>query len=108
LAGLLIYYRRRDLYDRSPTWKVSVAGVPLVAIVGFIGVITNLWCDYVFLFNEKALNVGGIAVSFESIFPFLFTLILLLIPVVLYFYYKARAEVTGVDYKTIFTEIPPE
>jgi len=108
LTGALIYYRRRDLYDRSPTWKVSIAGVPLVAIVGIIGVVTNLWCDYVFLFNEKALNVGGITVTLESIFPFLFTLILLLIPVVLYFYYKARAKVTGVDYKTIFTEIPPE
>lgn len=102
LTAALLPYRRKDIYDRAPVFKGSIGGVPLITVVGLIGFITNLYLDWGFIFAPIA---GIIA---EGIAPFAFTLFLIAIPIILYYYYKWRAKVTGRDYKTIFAELPPE
>jgi hypothetical protein len=37
-----------------------------------------------------------------------FTIILLVIGAIIYYYYRSKGTRTGVDYGTIYAEIPPE
>jgi len=100
LTVALLPYRRKDIYERAPFYKGG--GVSWVAIIGWLGFFTNLYLCYELVFApEYGIIPAGVS-------PFAFTLFLLLIPVVLYYYYKWRAKVTAVDYKTVFTELPPE
>jgi len=40
--------------------------------------------------------------------PWIFTLLLLVVGAAIYFYYRSKGARVGVDYATIYTEIPPE
>jgi len=104
LAALLFPYVKKDIYEKAP-FKPTLGGMPLVAIVGAGALIGNLYLDWVFL--DSGYGITKIS-TFESAFPFLFTLVVALLSIVVYYYYKVRAKATGVDMTTIYAEIPPE
>jgi len=93
LAGLLFIFRRRDIYDKSP-YK---PGAGVVAAVGLVATVLNVYLLY--------LLWSGFLGMAE---PWIFTLLLLVVGAALYLYYRSKGARVGVDYATIYTEIPPE
>ena len=102
LTLALLPYTRKDIFETAPVFKSKIAGVPWITVLGSIGFITNLYIDWTFFMAP----VGGLLAQGPT--PVVFTILLALIAVLFYFYYRWRARVTGRDYKTIFTQLPPE
>ncbi len=100
LAGALLPFRAKALYDASPGSSYRVGGFPLVTIVGLIGAAAGLWFLYEFLLSPElgmnstlAYTVSGGVVVF-ALGWYLVT------------YFVRRSAGINVDYA--FKEIPPE
>lgn len=109
LATILFPFRKKQIFDRAP-WKPG--GVATVVIIGLVAFVGNLYLDYAFLFaSAGSFNLAALPSSsdpFSAGFALWFTIFLIVVGALIYGYYKLRAKTTGVDYGTIFTEIPPE
>ena len=92
-AGMLLVFRRNDIYEKSP----FKPGRWLVGGIGLIATIANIYLLYL---------VGtGYGSAME---PWYFTIFLLVVGFIIYYYYRSKGSRVGVDYATIYTEIPPE
>jgi amino acid transporter len=100
IAGLMFVYRRKDIYERS-SYKPSLGGIPAVTIIGLIATIGNIWMLYAVVAPPS-----GYGITYPEVWYF--TIILLVIGAIIYYYYRSKGSRTGVDYGTIYTEIPPE
>jgi amino acid transporter len=109
LALVLFPYRKKEIFDKAP-WKPG--GATVAVIVGVIALLGNLFLDWVFLYAPTgSYNLGALPSAkdpFTAGFALWFTILLLVIGALIYGYYRYRAKTTGVDYTTIFTQIPPE
>jgi amino acid transporter len=109
LALLAFPFRKKEIFDKAPWKPGGAATIVIIAVVAFIG---NLYLDYAFLFSSRgSFNLAGLPSSsdpFTAGFTLWFTIFLIAVGGLIYGYYKLRARTTGVDYSTIFTEIPPE
>jgi amino acid transporter len=93
LAGAVLPYTRRDLYEKSPiTW--SIAGVPALTIIGIWG-----WAANFLFFLISATQVQVIGMLLISIF--------LGVGATVYVAFLAYNEKRGIDIRTIYTELPP-
>ncbi len=100
IAGALLPFRAKALYDASPGSSYTVGGFPLVTIVGTIGAIAGVIFLFLFLTNESLgltsdlayRVVGGILVFALGWY------------LVTYFVRKR----SGIDINYAFKEIPPE
>jgi len=97
VAGLMFVARRKEIYERS-SYKPSIGGFPLITLVGLAATIGNLWLLYAIT------QVYG----FAAPEPWIFTALLLIVGGVIYAYYRNKGSRIGVDYSTIYAEIPPE
>ncbi|MGQ9585647.1 MAG: APC family permease [Anaerolineae bacterium] len=102
-AALLFPIRKADIFERSPfrlakTWTMVLAAL---AVLG------NLIMFYVVATHPKGWNLFGIKDIFTAM-PFLFSIVLAGVGYLIYWYYANRAKATGVELKTLFTEIPPD
>jgi amino acid transporter len=100
VAGLMFVYRRKDIYERS-SYKPSIGGFPLVTLIGLLATIGNIWMLYAVVAPPS-----GYGLTYPEVWYF--TIILLVIGAIIYFYYRSKGTRTGVDYGTIYAEIPPE
>jgi APA family basic amino acid/polyamine antiporter len=111
LAMVFFPFRKTQIFDKAP-WKLG--GKASMALIGIIAFVGNLYLDYAFLwapgdyFNWGFLLSGQSTDLFSDGFATWFTVFLIVAAGLVYAYYKLRAKTTGVDYSTIFTEIPPE
>jgi len=109
LALVLFPFRKKEIFDKAP-WKPG--GKTVMLIVGLVAFVGNLYLDWVFLSSPAgSFNLSGLpgaADLFSAGFALWFSIGLLILGALIFGYYKARARATGVDYGTIFTEIPPE
>lgn len=106
LAGLMFIFRKKDIYERS-AYKPSIGGLHIVTAVGLIATVTNIWLlwritlgwpwDYPTMYPD-----GGTWSAWAM------TVILIVVALILYYYYKSKGSRIGVDYSTIYAEIPPE
>jgi basic amino acid/polyamine antiporter, APA family len=92
-AGMLLVFRRNDIYEKSP----FKPGRWLVAGIGLIATVADLYLLYL-----VALGYGS------AMEPWIFTVFMLVVGAVIYYYYRTKGSRVGVDYATIYTEIPPE
>jgi len=92
LAGLLFVFRRKDIYEKSP-YK---PGTGVVAGIGLIAVISNIYLLYL------------VASGWLVPEPWIFTAFLIVVGAIIYYYYRSKGSRVGVDYATIYAEIPPE
>jgi amino acid transporter len=99
-AGLMFVYRRKDIYERS-SYKPSLGGIPAVTIIGLLATIGNIWMLYAVVAPPS-----GYGITYPEVWYF--TIILLVIGAIIYYYYRSKGTRTGVDYGTIYAEIPPE
>jgi len=102
-AGALFPLRKPDIFERSPfrlgkTWTI---------VIGALATLFNFLIFWVIAASPKAWNLFGIK-SFRDALPFLFTLFLAAVGYLIYWYYSNEARRTGVELKTLFTELPPD
>jgi len=108
LAGLLFVFRKKDIYDKS-AYKPSVGGLHLVTVVGLIATVTNIWLLWRIAlgwpWDYPTMYVAGEGGTWSA---WVMTLIIIIVALILYYYYKSKGSRIGVDYSTIYAEIPPE
>jgi amino acid transporter len=100
LAGALLPFRAKGVYEASPGSAYRIGGIPVVSIVGVLGFIAGSIFLWLFLTNEQLgltsqlayTIVGGILV---------FTLIWYIVT-------KIVRRNAGIDVAYAFKEIPPE
>jgi len=92
LAGMLFIFRRRDIYEKS-AYK---PGTGVVAGIGLIATLANIYLLYL------------VATGWLVPEPWIFTIFLIVVGAIIYYYYRSKGSRVGVDYATIYAEIPPE
>jgi APA family basic amino acid/polyamine antiporter len=100
LAGALLPFRARSLYEASPGSSYKVGGFPLVTIVGAIGTLAGLGFIYLFLTNDQLGLTSDLA----------YWVVLGILVFSLGWYvvtYFARRS-SGINVNYAFKEIPPE
>ncbi|HIC94831.1 MAG TPA: APC family permease [Anaerolineae bacterium] len=103
LAAAYFPIRRPDIFEKSPfrlerTWTI---------VLGALATLGNLWLFWVVATHPHGWNLFGIK-DLPSAMPFLFSLFLIVVGYLIYWYYSNKARRTGVELTTIFTEIPPD
>ena len=95
-----------EIFERAP----FRASKTVVQVIGGLAVLANLFFLYIFIFNERSYDLLGLLrnFTFAGFSVWLATIIIVVVGAGFYYYYRSQAAVTGVDYTTIFAEIPPE
>jgi len=107
IACIVFPLRRPDIFERAP-FKHSKT---TVMVMGALASLAQLFFIYSFVFTPRGgYYLQGLIANptFTGFAVWLATIIIVVVGAGLYYYYRGRAAVTGVDYTTIFAEIPPE
>jgi len=110
LAGALLPYKAKDLYDASPGSKYTVGGVPLITVLGGLGAVLGTLMVLAFLFAPQLGVLGNW--NFEN-FPFnlwaqIIAALVILVSLLLYVWMKSSQQSKGINVDYAFKEIPPE
>jgi amino acid transporter len=100
LAGALLPFRARALYDASPGSKYTVAGIPLVTVVGLIGTVAGVFFLWMFLTND--------ALGLTSDLAYRVVAGILIFALGWYLVTKFARRSSGINVDYAFKEIPPE
>ena len=100
LAGALLPYRAKDVYEASPGAKYTLGGIPLVTILGALGFLLGSVMLVLFMFSPQLGLTSRLAYSV------LFGV--LAVSAVWYFLAKNMQKSKGINVDYAFKEIPPE
>ncbi|HEX5466036.1 MAG TPA: APC family permease [Candidatus Limnocylindrales bacterium] len=100
LAGALLPYRAKDLYEASPGSKYTLGGIPWVTILGLVGFVTGGLMVLLFIFNEQL----GLTTDLARIV----VIAVLVVSAAWYLIVKAVQRTRGINVEYAFKEIPPE
>ncbi|MFX0183243.1 MAG: APC family permease [Candidatus Hodarchaeota archaeon] len=130
IAAILLPTRLKDVYERSP-WRPKIAGREAIVVIGWIGLIANIYLDLYLLGAVGVLNhivtpaipfvpplipnlgEGGMLdfaaweTSWDFWAPWAF-IIWVIMGAIIYFVVKNYYSRKGVDFSTIYATIPPE
>ena len=100
LAGALLPYRAKDVYESSPGAAYKVGGIPLVTVLGVIGFILGTVFLLMFMLDPRL----GLAspMAYQIVFG------VLAVSAIWYFISKSMQKSKGIDVDYAFKEIPPE
>ena len=100
LAGALLPFRAKAAYEASPGSKYTIAGFPLVTLIGGLGAAFGVVFLYLFLTNEQLGLTSQLA----------YTVVggVLLFSAAWYIVAKTMRRRSGIDVTYAFKEIPPE
>jgi amino acid transporter len=104
LALILLPLRRKQIYEMAP---VKWGGKIGVMMIGVLGLAANLVLDCMILTAPYG-SYNMLAPTTDNWFAISFTVLLGVVGVLMYGWYKWGPARKEVDYSTIFTEIPPE
>jgi amino acid transporter len=100
LAGALLPYRAKALYEASPGAQYKIGGLPAVTVVGVIGAIVGAVMVGLFIFYS------GLGLNTDL--AHYVVLGVLVVALVWYFIAKMVQSSRGIDVTYAFKEIPPE
>jgi APA family basic amino acid/polyamine antiporter len=100
LAGALMPYRAKALYDASPGAAYKVGNIPLVTIFGLIGALVGGVMVLMFMFYS-ALGLTSV-LAYQVVFG------ILAVSIIWYFVTKMVQRSRGINVDFAFKEIPPE
>jgi amino acid transporter len=100
LAAIVLPYKKKELYEKSPIANWKIANIPAITLVGVASLLVSVYMEYT-LWASPAL--GG-PVSWTSIGSVIGVFIF---GVVVYFIYKAYRLKQGIDLSMVFGEVPP-
>jgi amino acid transporter len=110
LAGALLPYRAKELYEASPGSTYKLGGIPLVTVLGIIGSILGAIMVLAFLFSPTLGVLGNW--NFEAFPANLWAQIIafgiILVSAIWYFLAKSAQKARGINVEYAFKEIPPE
>jgi amino acid transporter len=110
LAGALLPYRAKELYEASPGSKYKLGGTPLVTILGIIGSILGTIMVLAFLFSPTLGVLGNW--NFEdfpaNLWAQIIAFAIILVSAIWYFLVKNAQKARGINVEYAFKEIPPE
>jgi APA family basic amino acid/polyamine antiporter len=101
VAGIVFPYLRKDMYEVMPL-KARIAGIPVLSIVSFIGVVLVAWTSLVYAINPSFAASFGLqpVVIGTSIFVYV-------LPVVIFFVSRRYWKAKGIELDLAFKQIPP-
>jgi amino acid transporter len=100
LAGALLPYRAKALYEASPGAQYKIGGLPAVTVLGLVGAIVGAVMVLMFIFKDVyGLNSD---LAHEVVVG------VLVVSIVWYFLTKMIQKSRGIDVSYAFKEIPPE
>lgn len=100
LAGALLPYRAKALYEASPGAQYKVGNIPLVTILGVIGAIVGAVMVLMFIFSD--------AFGLDTPLAQEVVIGVLVVSLVWYILAKMVQKSRGIDVTYAFKEIPPE
>ena len=100
LAGALMPYRAKALYDASPGAAYKLGNIPLVTIFGLIGALVGGIMVLMFMFYS-ALGLTSV-LAYQVVFG------VLGVSIIWYFLAKMIQRSRGINVDYAFKEIPPE
>jgi amino acid transporter len=103
IAGAIMPWRRKDIYENSPIARFKVAGIPVITITGAVSAIFIL-----FMIAEWSLNaVYGTSFSLNASSPIYFA-VTYLVAIAIYLVARVVRKRQGIDLSRIHREIPVE
>lgn len=106
IAGALLPYRAKELYEASPGAKYKLGNVPLITVLGILGGFLGILMVAAFLFAPQ-LGVLG-TWSLANPWPQVIAFGIIIISAIWYFLAKANQKSKGINVDFAFKEIPPE
>jgi APA family basic amino acid/polyamine antiporter len=106
IAGALLPFKAKELYEASPGAKYKLGNIPLITVLGILGGVLGLLMVFAFLFAPQ-LGVLG-TWSLANPWPQVIAFGIILISAVWYFLAKASQKSKGINVDYAFKEIPPE
>ena len=100
LAGALLPYRAKALYEASPGAQYKLGGLPMVTVVGIVGAVVGGIMVAMFIFYD------GLGLNTELAHRVVIGV--LVVAVVWYWLAKLIQKSRGIDVTYAFKEIPPE
>lgn len=100
LAGALLPYRAKDVYESSPGAKYKVGNIPLVTILGFIGFVLGGIMVLMFMFYAQ--------LGLTSTLAYAVVFGVLAFSAAWYFIVRYTRKSKGINVDFAFKEIPPE
>jgi amino acid transporter len=100
LAGALLPYRAKDVYEASPGAKYKIGNTPLVTILGYIGFVLGGAMVLMFMFYSQ--------LGLTSTLAYAVVFSILALSAVWYFIVKSAQKSRGIDVDFAFKEVPPE
>lgn len=100
VAAMIFVFRRKDIYERSP---FKAGGPMMVTLIGTIATAANIWFLWQVVRGWPWDYPDGMAWT-----AWVWTLIIIILSLLVYYYYRSKGKRAGVDYSTIYAEIPPE
>jgi len=110
IAGALLPYRAKELYEASPGAKYKLGNVPLLTVLGILGGVLGTFMVLAFLFAPQLGVLGNWDFSaFPShLWPQIIAIGVIVISWVWYVIVKNGQKSRGIDVDFAFKEIPPE
>jgi amino acid transporter len=110
LAGALLPYRAKELYEASPGAQYKLGNIPLVTVLGIIGSILGTLMVLAFLFSPSLGVLGNW--NFEdfpaNLWAQIIAFAIILVSAIWYFLAKNAQKARGINVEYAFKEIPPE
>jgi basic amino acid/polyamine antiporter, APA family len=100
LAGALLPYRAKALYDASPGAQYKIGDYPMVTVFGVIGAAVGVIMLLMFMFSD-ALGLTS-RLAYEVVFA------VIAVAIIWYLIAKMVQRSRGIDVTYAFKEIPPE
>jgi uncharacterized protein YacL len=100
LAGALLPYRAKALYDASPGAQYKIGDYPMVTVFGAIGAVVGVVMLLMFMFSA-ALGLTS-PLAYEVVFA------VIAVAIIWYLVAKMVQRSRGIDVTYAFKEIPPE
>ncbi|MHA1712021.1 MAG: amino acid permease [Candidatus Freyarchaeota archaeon] len=98
LAGMVLPYRRPELWKASPASKYKIGNIPLITITGIPFFVISLVMAYYFLaYDEYGINTPV---------SLIFLACLYVVTAVVYFSYRYYRKKQGIDIDLLYKEIP--
>jgi amino acid transporter len=110
IAGALLPYRAKELYEASPGAKYKLGSTPLITIFGVLGGILGILMVLAFLFAPQLGVLGNwnFADFPSGLWAQIIAFGIIVISAVWYFLAKNAQRSRGINVEFAFKEIPPE
>jgi APA family basic amino acid/polyamine antiporter len=106
IAGALLPYRAKDLYESSPGAQYKIGNVPMITVLGVVGGILGTLMVLAFLFAPQLGVLGTWSAS--NPWPQVITFGIILVSWIWYMLAKSAQKSKGINVDFAFKEIPPE